>query len=90
MTTRLRSRREAVGGWSDSSLDVDVVEEDVVGVLYRGVMASIRTSRSRETDMVASDAISRARVKDRGAVVKTTKYEIELVREKLAGCGNVT
>ena len=47
-------------------------------------------SRNSETEMVASAAISRARVVDRGFVVKTTKYDIELVREKLAGWGSVT
>lgn len=53
-------------------------------------MASMRTSRSSETDIVASDAISRARVDERGFVVKTTKYDIELEREKFAGWGSVT
>ncbi len=47
-------------------------------------------SRISETEMVASAAISRARVADRGLVVKTTKYDIELLREKLEGCGSVT
>ena len=42
-------------------------------------------SRNSETEMVASAAISRARDADRGFVVKTTKYGIELVRVKLAG-----
>ena len=37
--------------------------------------------------MVASDAISRARVDDRGVVVNTMKYDIELEREKVAGWG---
>lgn len=50
----------------------------------------MRMSRKSETEMVASAAISRARVVDRGFVVKTTKYDIELVREKLAGWGSVT
>lgn len=47
-------------------------------------------SRNSETEMVASAAISRARVVDRGFVVKTTKYDIELVRVNLAGWGSVT
>ena len=50
----------------------------------------MRMSRKSETEMVASAAISRARVVDRGFVVKTTKYDIELEREKFAGWGSVT
>ena len=53
-------------------------------------MASMRTSRRSETEMVASEAISRARFNERGFVVNTTKYDIELEREKVAGWGRVT
>ena len=47
-------------------------------------------SRESDTDTVASAAISRASMVDRGVVVKTTKYDIEPEREKLAGWGRVT
>jgi hypothetical protein len=43
-----------------------------------------------EMEMVASEAISRARAEDRGVVVKTTKYGIEEARENVTDVGNVT
>lgn len=90
-TMRSRSRRDATGGRSDSSLDVDGVEDVIEGDrLPRGLMASMRTSRTSETDIVASDAISRTSVDERGHVVKTTKYDTEPLRENVAGLGRVT
>ena len=44
----------------------------------------------RDTVIVASAAISRARIGERGRVVKTTKKGIAAERENVAGSGNVT
>ena len=95
LTTRRSSRREATGGMSDSSPDVVGVDAEVGECApgrgpQRGTIASMRTSRMSETEMVESTAISRAMVAERGFVVNTTKYEMALAREKVAGWGSVT
>jgi hypothetical protein len=41
-------------------------------------------------EMVASEAISRARFDERGVVVKTTKYGMEEARENVTEAGKVT
>lgn len=45
--------------------------------------------RIKETEMVASAAISLVRAEHRGIVVNTTKYGTELHRENARGCGRV-
>ena len=90
-TTRVRRRRDATGGVPASSSDVVGVDVDAGETRPCGALiASMRTSRRSETEIVASAAISRASDTDRGFVVNTTKYDSALDRAKVAGCGSVT
>lgn len=86
LTTRFRSLEREDGGVSDSSPEHDGVQGGVGG---RDGDSLIFTWRSSETDIVASAAISRARDDDRGVVVNTTKYGMEVAREKVTGLGRV-
>jgi len=63
---------------SKSSLEVDGVSGGVGG---REIVSLIWIRRRRETEIVASAAISRASDEDRGVVLKTTKYGTLLERE---------
>lgn len=60
------------------------------GVIGRTAASVMVTWLKTEIEMVASEAISRARLEDRGVVVKTTKYGMEEAREKVTDVGNVT
>ena len=83
-TTRLRSR-DPVDAASDCDSSLGVAGE-CGGVLDASLTVICRT---RDTDTVASLAISRAMDADRGVVVKTTKKEIWDFRENVKSVGRV-
>lgn len=60
------------------------------GVIGRTAGSVMVTWLKTEMEIVASEAISRASVEDRGVVVKTTKYGMEEARENVTDVGNVT
>lgn len=59
-------------------------------VEVNAVTSMIDSWQEIDTDIVASAAISRARVFERGVVVNTTKYGIEEFRAKVKDSGSVT
>lgn len=87
LTTRCKSRRLELVVASESSLRL-VDERE--GVLIGDGRERMLTWRSNVTDIVASVAISRARVEERGLVVNTTKKGMDPGREKDDGSGSVT
>ena len=75
---------------SESELDrVEEVDDDgeCEGVEREFTMV---TWRKRETEIVASTAISRASIGERGFVVKTTKKGTDADRGKVEGTGRVS
>jgi hypothetical protein len=59
-------------------------------VAVDGLSSTTETSLEIDTDIVASPAISRAKVGERGVVVNTTKKGIVEAREKTKELGSVT
>lgn len=86
-TRRSRLRFVVVGGASDSSPELELAS--ALG-LYRGEgRDKTVTCRRSVTEMVASAAISRASVDERGLVVKTTKKGMYPERGNVGGSGKV-
>ena len=87
LTTRCKSLRLVLVGTSDSSLEL---EDEWEGVYVGDGRDNMLTWRSNDTVIVASEAISRARLDDRGFVVKTTKKGIDPGLWNVDGSGKVT
>lgn len=86
LARRRRRLRSFSCGASFSSPELD----GVCGGEGSDTVSVMTICRWSVTEIVASEAISRARLGDRGVVVKTTKKGIEELREKVTDVGKVT